>query len=96
MQCDIVAQVKRTMFLLNRSFRVYFDLYAKKNIQKAPTSMYFNQQVFILTKYFLGTIFSTRSSNTDSVVQLQCTTFWLNRGLKIYFDLYVPDVPKII
>ena len=28
---------------------------------------------------------------TDFVLQIKCTIFWLYIGLRIYFDLYVPD-----
>ena len=39
-------------------------------------------------------IFSTKSMHTDFVVKVKCNTFWLNRGFKVYFDLYEPDFPK--
>ena len=31
---------------------------------------------------------------TDFVLQIKCTIFWLNRGLREYLDLYAPDFPK--
>ena len=31
---------------------------------------------------------------TDFVLQVKCTIFWLNIGLRAYLDLYVPDFPK--
>ena len=31
---------------------------------------------------------------TDFVVKVKCTIFWLNRGLRIYLDMYVLDFQK--
>jgi hypothetical protein len=31
---------------------------------------------------------------TDFALQEKCTIFWLNIGLRVYLDLYVPDFPK--
>ena len=31
---------------------------------------------------------------TDFFLQVKCTIFWLNIGLRVYLDLYVPDFPK--
>ena len=31
---------------------------------------------------------------TDLVLPVKCTIFWLNCGLRVYFDLYAPDFPK--
>ena len=31
---------------------------------------------------------------TDFVLQVKCTIFWLDRGLRVFLDLYVPDFPK--
>ena len=31
---------------------------------------------------------------TDFVCQVKCTISWLNRGLRVYLDLYVLDFPK--
>ena len=33
---------------------------------------------------------------TEFVPQGKCTIFWLNRGLRVYLDLYVSDFPKSI
>ena len=30
----------------------------------------------------------------DFVLHVKCTIFWLNRGLRVYFDLHPPDFPK--
>ena len=30
----------------------------------------------------------------DFVVEVKCTIFWLNKGLRLYFDLFAPDFPK--
>ena len=32
--------------------------------------------------------------DTDFVLRVKCIIFWLNTGLKVNFDLYVPDFPK--
>ena len=32
--------------------------------------------------------------DTDIVHQVKCTIFWLNIGLGVYLDLYVPDFSK--
>ena len=31
---------------------------------------------------------------TDFVLQVKFTIFWLNRGLRVYLDLYASDFPK--
>ena len=31
---------------------------------------------------------------TDFVLQVKCTIFWLNRGMRVYLGLYAPDFPK--
>ena len=31
---------------------------------------------------------------TDFVLQVKYPIFWLNRGLRVYLDLYAPDFPK--
>ena len=31
----------------------------------------------------------------DFIVQAKSTIFWLNRGVRVYFDLYVPNCPKM-
>ena len=31
---------------------------------------------------------------TDFVIQVKFTIFWLNRGLRVYLDLYASDFPK--
>ena len=33
---------------------------------------------------------------TDFVLLVKCIIFWLNIGLRVYLDLYVPDFPKSI
>ena len=35
-------------------------------------------------------------SSADFVPQGKCTIFWLNRGLRVYLDLYVLDFPQNI
>ena len=30
----------------------------------------------------------------DFVVQVKCIIFWLNWGLRVFLDTYVPDFPK--
>ena len=32
---------------------------------------------------------------TDFVLQVKGTKFWLNRGLRVYLDLYVSDFQKV-
>ena len=31
---------------------------------------------------------------TDFVLQVKCTIFCFNRGLRVYLDFYAPDFPK--
>ena len=30
----------------------------------------------------------------DFVVPVKCTIFWMNRGVRVYLDLYAPDFSK--
>ena len=30
----------------------------------------------------------------DYVFQVKCTIFWLNRGVRVYFNLYAPDFSR--
>ena len=85
MHCDFVVQVKCTIFWLNIDLRVNFDLYA----QKVPKNPY--KCFFVVEKVSIRPIFSTKSMPTDFVVHAKCTICWLNKGLRVYFDLYLPD-----
>ena len=45
-------------------------------------------------EYFLKPEYSTLELDADFIVELKSNTFWLNRGFKVYLDLYAPNFPK--
>ena len=53
--------------------------------------MYFSQGGATLQ---LSWTTKNQSMGTDFVLQVKCTKFWLNIGLRVYSDLYIPDFPK--
>ena len=38
--------------------------------------------------------YSNISIHTYFVFHAKCTTFWLNGGVRIYFEMYMPEFPK--